>query len=67
MTMPSLPFRDGDRDVADHVAELLKPIETYRLTYDQAMVAANNRLLQAEVDRRSAELIKEHFRQYFKR
>jgi hypothetical protein len=65
--MPRLSFRDGDRDVADHVAELLKPIETYRVTYDQAMVAANNRLLQNEVDRRMANVVKEHFQQFPKR
>ena len=62
--MPRLTFRDGDRDVVDHVAELLRPIETYKLTYDQAMVAANNQLLQREVSRRMNDALREHMRQF---
>ena len=65
--MPEVAFRDGPRNVVDHVAEMLKTIETHKLTYDQAMAAANNRLLQHEIDRRASDLIREHFRQFNKR
>jgi hypothetical protein len=57
-------FRDGPREVPDHVGELMRGVETIQLTYDQAVAAANhslaNRHLKAEQDR----LLTDHFRKW---
>lgn len=41
----TLQFRDGERDVPGHLARMMSSIETYRLTYEQAVDEANRRQL----------------------
>lgn len=41
--MPELEFRDGKREVPDHLAQPMQRIETFRMTYEEAL---------HEVDRR---------------
>jgi hypothetical protein len=64
--MPRLTFRDGDRDVADHVAILMRDLDTYKLTYDQAVSAMNNLMLRKAIDKHFADFQSEHMRQFSK-
>jgi len=59
----SLEFRDGKRQVAPHVYEMLSGIETYRYTYEEAMKVANNRLFSTHVENKHASFIKRHFKE----
>jgi hypothetical protein len=55
-------FRDGEREVPDYLAEMLREVETYRLTYDQAVAAANNKAINDIVGRAVDRQISEHFK-----
>ena len=56
-------FRDGKRVVAPHVYEMLKPIETYRLTYEEAMRLANNSVLAGHINQKADAFIQRHFKE----
>ena len=62
--MPTLKFRDGERSVPDHVAAMLRDVETFRLTYEQAMKAANEQLINEEVRGRMTDLIDRHRQEF---
>ena len=59
--MARLEFRDGPRFVPDHVEQLMKGIETYRMSYDEAIAVANRRLLSDHVDRAVTKIKRDHF------
>jgi hypothetical protein len=58
-----LEFRDGKRVVAPHVYEMLKPIETYRLTFEEAMRQANNSVLSGHINKKADAFIARHFKE----
>lgn len=62
--MPKVEFRDGYRDVPEHVGALLKGIETSRYTYDEAMGAANRRMESDFIERGVTRIRSEHFRDH---
>lgn len=41
--MAQVEFRDGTREVPDHLADLMIGLDTYKLTYAQATVQANQK------------------------
>lgn len=60
--MAEVKFRDGPRDVPAHVEQMLIGVPVHRLTYEQAMHAANNKLLSDHLERVHAGVLKDHFR-----
>lgn len=60
--MAEVKFRDGPRVVPDHVEVLLAGIPCDRLTYEQAMRAANNKLMTDHLERVHSKMITDHFR-----
>jgi hypothetical protein len=54
-------FRDGRRPVPPHVAELLAGIETFRMTYEQSIAAANRRMESRVVDNAMSSILRTHF------
>lgn len=54
-------FRDGARNVPDYLGDLMRGIETIKLTYDQAVHEANQSLVRRELDREQSKVINEHF------
>lgn len=62
--MVTLEFRDGDKEVPDHVAVLLKAVDTHKLTYDQAIAYSQKSLLKERLNQSQRNLIAEHFREY---
>ena len=58
-----LPFRDGERWVPAHLAELMTDIETYKLTYDEARRSADTKLTRDYVGNAFDEVIAGHFRE----
>lgn len=60
--MAQLIFRDGARDVPDHVEALLKGIDTYKLNFDDAIAAANRKLMNEYLGKSVDKMINDHFR-----
>lgn len=61
--MQEVEFRDGRRMVPDHIEAMLEGIETYRMTYKDAIKAANQKMLGDRVYKAQQGLIRDHFRE----
>lgn len=58
-----MEFRDGRREVPEHLAIHMRGMETYRLTYKEALTLVN-RLMQIDFINRAADrFIDDHFKQ----
>jgi len=62
--MKKVEFRDGSREVPDTVAEFLESIETYQLTYEQAIQKMNNRFLEERLNWTQASTVAEHLARF---
>jgi len=60
--MRSVSFRDGERMIPDHLADLMDEIETRTLTYQQAVDRANWKMAQDHISRAQASIIQDHLR-----
>ena len=58
-----LEFRDGKRTVPPYIASLLNGIETYRLTYDEAIQAANKKLESDFLNAQQDKILAAHFKE----
>jgi hypothetical protein len=58
-----LEFRDGKRTVPPYIAHLLTGIETYRLTYDEAIAAANKKLESDFINAQQDKILAAHFKE----
>jgi hypothetical protein len=58
-----LEFRDGKRTVPPYIASLLKGIETYRLTYDEAIASANKKLESDFINAQQDRVLAAHFKE----
>lgn len=56
-------FRDGKRLVPDYIATLLAGIETHRLTYEEAIDAANRKAEADFVNAQQDRILAAHFRE----
>jgi len=56
-------FRDGKRLVPDYIAALLTGIETHRMTYDEAIDAANQKVESDFIDAQRERILEAHFRE----
>ena len=60
--MAEVEFRDGVREVPDHLAEMMRGLPTHQMTLTEATQAANNSLIGDRFNRARQNLITEHFR-----
>jgi len=60
-TAIELEFRDGTRSVPPHVVEILRGVETFRFTYEQAMAEGNKRMEARVVGDHMNSIIRTHF------
>lgn len=58
-----LEFRDGSHAVADHVAMLLRGIDTHTMTVEEAIRASETQMLKDHLNRAQAKLVAAHFRE----
>lgn len=61
--MTRVEFRDGFREIPSHLAVMMHGIETFRLTYDEAVTAANHKAEADFLNRAVDGIRREHFRQ----
>jgi hypothetical protein len=62
--MGIVEFRDGEREVPDHLAALMNDLETYKMTFEEARVLADQRLLRDVLRKKQEALVSEHFRNW---
>jgi hypothetical protein len=62
--MQRLEFRDGERDVVDHLAVLMAGMETHTMTYEQAVRATERKLLRDRLNEAQRKLVAGHMREY---
>lgn len=60
--MAELEFRDGKREVPDHLLPLLKRIETFKMTYEDALAAADRLRMSDFLNGEQAKVVSTHFR-----
>lgn len=56
-------FRDGKRLVPDYIGILLSGIETHRLTYEEAVAAANKKVEEDFLNAQQDRILAAHFRE----
>lgn len=62
--MKKVDFRDGTREVVDHIADFLEAYDTYTMTYDEAMKKVNNRFLTDRLNSAQDSAVRQHFARY---
>ena len=60
--MAEVEFRDGRREIPDHLADLMNDLDTHTLTYEQAVEKANWRLTRDHIDRQFNGIVQSHLR-----
>jgi hypothetical protein len=55
-------FRDGKRDIPDHLADMMIELPTHTLTYEQAVEKANWKLANDHINRAYDGIVQAHFR-----
>lgn len=58
-----LEFRDGKRVVPDYIAALLAGVETFRLTYEEAIDTANKKSEADFINAQQDRILAAHFRE----
>lgn len=61
--MKTIEFRDGERDIPDHLAILMKGIKTYEMTYEEAIRSAETNMVRQKLEVAQRQLMRQHFRQ----
>ena len=59
-----LEFRDGVHAVADHVAYLMRGVDTTEMTVEEAIRASENQMVKDVLERAQRKLIAKHFREH---
>ena len=58
--MPSLRFRDGERDLPDQLFERFVGLDVRRMTYDEALEASNKREMTDYLNKEQQRVMNEH-------
>jgi hypothetical protein len=53
-------FRDGEKEIPDYLADMMRGIETYRLTLDEAIQEANRQALSRHINQAADKIVSEH-------
>lgn len=57
-----LEFRDGSREVPDHLAIHMRGMETFRITYGEAITAVNDKLQRDFINSAAERFVDDHFK-----
>lgn len=57
-----LEFRDGKREVAEYLVNLMRGIDTVRFTYLEAIREANQKLSRDYLEGKRRDILQQHFR-----
>lgn len=59
-----LPFREGEREVPDHIGTWMTGIDTARMTFEEALVEMNKKMERDYINRAMGKTIQAHFRDH---
>lgn len=59
--MREVEFRDGKREIPDHLADMMATLPTHTLRYEEAVEKANWKLASDHVNRAADSVIQSHF------
>ena len=59
-----LEFRDGTREVPDHLADMMSGLTTYALTYEEAQTEANQRIVRDRLNKAGDKVVFDHLKKY---
>lgn len=62
--MAEIEFRDGKREVPDHLADLMKGLPTHQMTLTEATNAVNNKFVGERFQTARQDIITEHFKNW---
>jgi len=62
--MQKLLFRDGEREVPDHLADLMESFETRAMTYDQAVERANWKMTNDYLNKAQSSIVQGHLTEH---
>jgi len=57
-------FRTGPREIPDYLADMMADLDTYRMTYEEAVKAANDNLVKRRIKSFADDLLVEHLRKH---
>ena len=60
--MTTVEFRDGERDVPDHVAVMMQGLPTHTMTYEEALRLSEKRMVNDTLNQAQQRMVAEHFR-----
>jgi len=55
-------FRDGSKMLPDYLSDLMVGLDTYRLTYEEAVAEANRRLERRHIDSAMGAVMRQHLK-----
>lgn len=61
MATREVEFRDGKREVPEHLADIMASLQTHTMTYEQAVEKANWKLAQDHIEKVYDGIIQSHF------
>lgn len=61
--MATLEFRDGSREVPDYLEPILRGLETFRMTYEEALREANRKMLADHINAQHDRIVSAHLRE----
>jgi hypothetical protein len=62
VALTELSFRDGKRWVLDHIADRMEGIETFRLTYEEALAESNAKSSRDFINAAGRDFVGKHFK-----
>jgi hypothetical protein len=60
--MTKVEFRDGERDVPDHLAVMMRGLETHTMTFEQAVKASETKMLTDRLNLEMKSMVADHFK-----
>lgn len=60
--MADVEFRDGYKNVPDHLADMMKGLPTQNMTLEEATIAANESLINNRFNEARQKMVTQHFK-----
>lgn len=57
-------FREGEREIADYLGNLMASLKTHTMSYEEAVLAVNKKLLSDHVNAAQQKSINAHFKEF---
>ena len=62
--MRKVQFRDGDREIPDHLADMMESFETRAMTYEQAVARANWKMTNDFLNKAQSSIVQGHLNEH---